>query len=133
MDITKLTIIVSFILALSVASERLVEILKGGLGKWWDWWNKKGVTDNAEAGRHAGIHFLAIVSGIITAFLVYEFIPDNGLISDLPGVVAYGILASGGSGLWNSILTYFLNIKDIKDNLAKDGQKKLDANVPLVQ
>jgi hypothetical protein len=112
MDISKLTIIVSLILALSIASERLVEIIKGSI----PFLNKENSDANKEGWRRATLHVLAVVAGIITALLARSAIPENVYkpSSDL-SIVSLGLLASGGSGLWNSILTYFLKIKDLKE------------------
>jgi hypothetical protein len=43
----------------------------------------------------------------------------------VPSLIALGFLASGGSGLWNSILTYLLQVKDIKEGLAAITAKKV--------
>jgi hypothetical protein len=73
MDTTKLTMIVSLLLALSVASERLVEIIKGIIPVL----NKENPNPNMEGWRKAGLQILAIVAGIFTAFIASPVIPDN--------------------------------------------------------
>lgn len=117
MDITKLTIFVSLILALSIASERLVEITKGFL---WPSLNDKGKNKKDEQKRKAKQHILAIIAGVITTLIASWAMPDNELLQGdiLPRslrVLSIGLLVSGGSGLWNSVLTYILNIKDLKE------------------
>ena len=59
---------------------------------------------------------LAIVAGISTSLLARSAIagavPERWATS--AGLVALGLLASGGSGFWNAILSYVLQVKDIK-------------------
>ena len=131
MDITKLTVIVSLILALSIASERLVEIVKGLI----PFLNQEQTTDARKEGwRRAGLHILAIVAGVVTALLAQPLIPANvGVPSNNVGILALGLLASGGSGFWNSVLTYFLSIKDIKELDVKEKKKALGEGTAGVQ
>jgi hypothetical protein len=117
MDLTKLTTIVGLLVALSLASERLVEIIKG-LVPWLDL-EKKQPTE--EGRRRSAIHAIAVVAGIVTAVLA---LPIIGSVIQLPEptslwIVALGLLASGGSSLWNSVLGYLLSVKDIKEQVAK--------------
>ena len=101
---------VAYLAALSAASERLVEIIKGipslGLCK------NPQVDGKDEAKRVAKIDSLSIGAGLITASIAYG-------IGVLPSttwwaVVAYGFLAGAGSGFWNAILAYLLQVKDLK-------------------
>lgn len=98
---------VGFVLALSIASERLVEIVKGIL----PWLNEEKDTPKEEGIRRSLLQILAVFSGVITAFLAQDVLPVE--VSNLSFVVL-GLLASGGSGFWNAILTYILEIKNIK-------------------
>lgn len=59
MDIAKLTAIVSILITLSVASERLVEIVKGFIPSL----NAENLEAEAEAWRKAKISILSIISG----------------------------------------------------------------------
>lgn len=103
--------LVSLIAALSVASERLVEIVKGYI----PWLNEQKKTDEKEEGhRKATLQLLAGIAGIVTAILssYLQILPAK---LDTPmGIFVLGLLTSGGSGFWNSILTYVKNVKDIK-------------------
>jgi hypothetical protein len=112
MDIGNLSTIVSVLVALSVASERLVEIIKG-LSSFL---NTENSAPTKERLRRAALQALAILAGIVTALLAHPVIKDvvPGLSSHPTGIVALGLLASGGSGFWNAILGYVLNVKDIK-------------------
>ena len=112
MDAAKLTAIVTLILALSVASERLVEIIKGFIPVL----DKTNTTDEkAEARRRSYLQILAVLSGILTAFLAQDYIPKE-IADSMRGwsILGLGLLASGGSGFWNSVLTYVTKVKDIK-------------------
>ncbi|QUY42642.1 hypothetical protein [Acaryochloris marina] len=106
--IDKIAEVVGFVLALSIASERLVEIIKG----FWPWLDKTKMKGSTEEGiRRSLLHILAVFSGVFTAFLAKESIPIE--VSNLSFVVL-GLLASGGSGFWNAILTYVLEVKNLK-------------------
>ena len=122
MDAAKLTAIVTLILALSVASERLVEIIKGFIPAL-----DKAITNDeaAEARRRSYLQILAVLSGILTAFLAQDYIP-NAISDSLKSwsIIGLGLLASGGSGFWNSILTYVTKMKDIK-TVEADSAKKV--------
>jgi hypothetical protein len=107
-----LSTIVAVIVALSVASERLVEIIKS----FSEWLNTKQKDDFAEGKRTAAIQAIAVGASIVTAFacwpLLTKFVPVT--YSSIPVVLALGLLASGGSGFWNSIQTYVLGLKDVQ-------------------
>lgn len=111
MDTTKLVAIIGLIIALSVASERLVEIVKG----LFPILNGKSKVPWKEGVRRTVLQSLAAGAGIGTAFLARPTIPPEALpaTSD-SAILALGLLASGGSGFWNSVLTYVLKVKDIK-------------------
>lgn len=111
----KLYALVALILALSVASERLVEIIKG-LSPWLD----KAKTDSrGEGHRRAALQGLAVLAGLLTAVLAQPVMPEGilpkgGLGTGVLTTVALGLLASGGSGFWNAILSYVGKVKDVK-------------------
>lgn len=111
----KLTVIISLILALSIASERLVEIVKG----WVPYFSSQSENSRSENQRKSWLQALGVASGIITTFLAAPAMPDDILPSldegtDFFSLLALGLLASGGSGLWNSVMTYLLKLKDLK-------------------
>jgi O-antigen/teichoic acid export membrane protein len=113
MDTAQLTAIVGLLIALSVASERLVEIVKGIIPPL----NKENSDANKEGWRRAALQVLAVAAGIVTAFLARPTIPESMIPANATGdwpILALGLLASGGSGLWNSVLTYVTKVKDIK-------------------
>jgi hypothetical protein len=134
MPTAELTAIVTLLVSLSVASERLVEIIKS---TFFPAWSKEivaaagaaadeiGAAEKLEARRKAKIQFLAVLSGIGTAFLAKPAIDSYSSILHLKDgtgwavIVAFGFLASGGSGFWNSILGYLLKVKDVKEAESK--------------
>jgi len=127
MDMTKVTAIVGLLVALSIASERLVEIVKGVVppltGKSAVQW-KEGV-------RRTANQLLAVGAGVLTAYLARPAIPAEALpaTSDAT-ILALGLLASGGSGLWNAVLSYVLQVKDIKEAAAKSARETAGLTVP---
>ena len=112
MDVGKLAAIVGVLVALSVASERLVEIIKG-FSKFLSDANPDPVGDRW---RRMLLQLIAVGAGIVTALLTQPAIKGvvPGLSDNVWGILALGLLASGGSGFWNAILAYVLNVKDIK-------------------
>lgn len=99
---------VTLLVALSLATERLVEIVKGLIPAL-----------NTDQGAHDSrrrllIHLLTVGAGALTAWLAKGAIPEQ-LKADGLGYLGLGLLASGGSSFWNSILTYLLKVKDIKE------------------
>ncbi len=107
----ELSTTVGIILALSIASERLVEIIKGYI----PWLDHKRVNVKEEGKRRSAVQILAVVSGIVTAFMAKDYLPVVVVEqTNVLNIIGLGLLASGGSGFWNSILTYVTKVKDIK-------------------
>ena len=111
----------ALLVALSVASERLVEIIKGAIPAL----NNENADLTREGWRKAVIQALAVGSGVLTALLarpaLNKVLPDPW---DKTGTyVALGFLTSGGSGFWNGVLGYIQNVKDIKKSLAARGRQ----------
>lgn len=111
-----LSMIVAVLIALSVASERLVEIIKG----WIPPLNKTYDDPGQEGMKRAVLQIMAVISGISTAWLAQPAIQ-----AALPNFesswhfLALGLLASGGSGFWNSFNSYVLELKNFKKEMAK--------------
>jgi len=117
MDTTKITTVISLLVGLSIASERLVDIIKGLV----PWLNQERRKPAEEGWRKAALQIIAVFAGITTAWLAGPAVPDF-LPHDFTGNLALGLLASGGSGFWNSILTYVTKAKDVKAAEAETKQ-----------
>ena len=116
--------LVTVLIALSIASERLVEIIKGFI----PYFNQPKSTKKdpkEEARRKAYLQIMAVAAGLVTAFLARSalvgVVPE--IFQSFWGILALGLLASGGSGLWNSILAYFLEVKDLKKITVEKAQE----------
>jgi hypothetical protein len=107
---------VAYLAGLSMAAERLVEIFRGiklpgfkcALPK--NPVAPKNLSDvEAENKRIAKLNILAILTGVITAALAYSIhvLPAKGWLE----VLMYGVLAGAGSGFWNAVLSYLLQLK----------------------
>lgn len=125
MNIDSLPTIITLLIAVSVATERGVEITKS----LWPWLDTAIEDPVREGRRRAMIHFLAVVFGVGIAALSWPVIAQ---VIQVPGatattaparsagtILAVGLLASGGSGFWNSMLTYVSSLKTLKSAEAK--------------
>ncbi len=112
--------IVGLLLAVSIASERLVEIVKG----YWPWLNNANDDPVQEGRRKSALQILAVVAGIGTAFLASPILAKSlsGIDSHGIAILSIGLLASGGSAFWNAILSYLLQVKDLKKQEVKTSQ-----------
>src|SRR5690348_15016203 len=119
-----LTSLVTVLLALSVASERLVELVKGRIA----WLDRQNPDPNKERDRQFAIHITSVVAAAIVVALSRDYIgttlklPDGGL--GIAQGTALAILASGGSSMWNSVLGYLYSIKNLKSEDVAVVQKK---------
>ena len=111
MELIELSDLIAYVVALSIAAERLVEIVKGVV----PFFQKKAETEEGETWRRVALQLLAVGAGMLTAHLampaVSELVPAQW--QTFPGIVALGLLASGGSSLWNSVLDYASAVKSI--------------------
>lgn len=170
MDTNKLMAVVTIILTLSIATERLVEIVRGLYAKFFI--KKEQTTLELPTGLEiktveeqtwdkARVSLLSVVCGIVTAFLASPilagifkdmFPADNPCgLNNIFGmgsagvcgfnlsangvflVFALGLLASGGSSLWNSILEYLVKIKNIKGAVATRAQIRAANSIRIIQ
>jgi len=115
--------IVGLLLAVSIASERLVEIVKGFI----PWLNQANVDPVHEGFRKSALQLLAVVSGIVTAYLSSPVLAQSlsGISDRRIVIVSIGLLASGGSAFWNAILSYLLQVKDLKKQEVIKASSKL--------
>jgi len=124
MNLNSLPSIITLLIALSVATERVVEIVKG----FWPYLNQEKTDPSEEAKRKAIVQGLAVVGGIVVTMLswpiVRQVLPNDGNTSYAATVTALGFLASGGSGFWNSILGYVLHLKALQGAAAAMAQRR---------
>lgn len=109
---TDLTAAVTAIIALSVAAERVVEMIKGIFVSL----DKEKEDPKQEARRRAILQGLAAVAGVLVSVLAWPvtrtLLPETS--NPTSTIIAFGLLASGGSGFWNSILGYVMSLKALK-------------------
>jgi hypothetical protein len=121
-DLATLSTIVTLLIALSVAAERLVEIIKG-LIPFLSQQNSDAVK---ESWRQAALQAMAVAAGIVTALLTAPMLPHivPGLGNNLLVLLALGLLVSGGSGFWHSIQDYVNALKEVQSLLVEEQKKK---------
>jgi hypothetical protein len=116
-NIAVLENLLTLLIGLSVATERLVEIIKGIINIWDSFLEEPNKNKKKERMRRLILQSIAVVAGVATAMLARVAF-DTGLPAPMQtysGTIICGFLASGGSGFWNSILTYILKVKELKD------------------
>lgn len=116
-----LTAFVTLMGAISVASERVIEILKGMIPPL-----AKDLQGNAEGVRRAVMQILAGIVGAVIAYFAQPAITSTmpALSADKLGCAGYvviGLLASGGSGLWNHVLDIVQAMKVSKETAIPAG------------
>lgn len=110
--------LIALMVALSMATERLVEITRGFVpfteklsGTW----------------RKSTLQLHAAVAGVAVTFMAEPMIagtlPEQW--NNSMGLVVLGLLASGGSGLWHTVLDYMMEMKTLKKQSALQGQLAL--------
>jgi hypothetical protein len=125
MGLTKLTALISLIVALSIASERLVEIIKG----FSPYLGQQKPEQKEEGRRRSSLQILAVASAMFTTWLARDYIPaEFSEPSQGWSILGLGLLASGGSGFWNSILAYLAKVKDVKSLELLQMKKNIDAS-----
>lgn len=137
MSLETLPSLIALLIVLSVASERFVEILKG-LSGFLDTTH----TDDPrkERLRRMSLHILGVIAGVGIAALTWPILaqvlaetPEAAPKRDVGTILALGLLASGGSGFWNTMLSYAVNLKDLKRTEARERKTQLvssDAPTP---
>ncbi len=119
-----LTPVVTLLIALSVASERFVEIVKN----MFSFLSEQQPKAADESRRKLILQLLAFAAGCLATWLampiVVETLPQTAPAHRWSVILALGALASGGSGFWNTILSYLLNIKNLKRAEATQVQRQ---------
>jgi hypothetical protein len=118
MPLDSLPVTIMLLIALSMATERAVEILKSLV----PWLDNVRTEPTSEGRRRASIQALGVLFGIGIVFFTWPIVAqvmDAGSERNVPTVAALGLLASGGSAFWNSLLGIVLNLKVMKGAEAK--------------
>jgi hypothetical protein len=121
MPLDDITSVVSLILALSAASERLVAILKSAIPLL----DTPNTSPKHERYRVLALRVAAVAAGIFTAFLAQGIVDVDGTRE----IVGLGLLAAGGSDLWNSILGYLNGVKDVQKTKGEVAKVEQAASV----
>jgi len=117
-----LSSLLTAMVALSVATERVTEFVKNlpGFGSWFS--EPKIGKANADKDkkwkerlRVISVHLLAFVAAVALCKLfpqaIQSLLGSNSGNPSWRDCALYGLLASGGSGFWNSALDTFRNVK----------------------
>jgi len=107
----------SFMAGISIAAERVVEMIKGAIPPLASPWKKNDQL------RAAIVQLIAATVGAVIVSLmpnqVKAAVPQSiGVSLTWSTYVVLGLIASGGSGAWNHILDILAAIKTQKTNLA---------------
>lgn len=101
----KLTTLRSFLAALSVATERVTEIIKGAplVSKWLAVEQQKRTREEF---RKVCVQLVAVICGTFVTYLARDPLSQQFGIGHVPWYAywLFGAMASGGSGIWNSLL-----------------------------
>ena len=102
----------SSLVTLSVATERLVELIKNMIPSL----NEQNSDPTKECWRNIALRLLAVVAGIFSAWLAHTQLDGfvGTLWSSWGGIVILGLFASGGSGFWSASLKLVSALKDEK-------------------
>ncbi len=110
--------------ALSAASQRLVDIIKGI----FEWLAVPKTNSVDEGKRNAAILTLTVIAGFVSAWLIQSLIKDvigrEPSFCDLMGI---GFLSAAGSTFWNAIFDYFKALKRIKVLQVEEGKARIAA------
>jgi hypothetical protein len=132
--LTQVGTLLALLIALSVSTERVVAIIQNLIS----FLRTENTDAYLEGVRRALLQVLAVVAGLFTVRLAKEMLPTIPLIglkgaeTQWPVHVLIGLLASGGSGFWTSILGYVNGLKDIQKNLAITTKVQAAANVAAI-
>ena len=120
---SEFTPLVTFLAALSVATERITELIKG-LPLLSNWFATEKKDPLKEELRKVSVQFVAVLAGTLVTYLVRDSFSKQLRITELHGYAywVFGAMASGGSGMWNSILDIVREVNQQKQ-IATDKLK----------
>lgn len=118
MDLAYLSSIITVLVILSMAVERCVEVIKGFI----PWLGIINTDAKLERVRQSTVQGIAIIVSIIAVFLT-----KGAVLGVLPGwdgikLLILSFFISGGAGVWNSIASFILALKNAQKQLIE--QKK---------
>lgn len=123
-------LLISYVAGIAVASERIVEMVKGVFPILWQAKNDP----KEEAFRRSLLQGLSIAISVAAAFTATAALPNElkalGWVERSSGTIALGLMAAGGSGFWNALLTLLQNIKDLKKGEIAAQRQKADGPAP---
>jgi hypothetical protein len=136
MDISYFIKIVTLIVAISVAAERIVELVKGLIGSIANplgtWLNTQNSDPVKETRRQLVLHLMALGAGIWASYLGATAIKTAlgiGVMESIDGwIFVFGLCASGGSSFWNSILTFLVKAKDVKVDESDKSKRQAEVD-----
>lgn len=124
--------LVPILLAIALASERLIAILKTIIPPLAEQQTTPaGEVDlKQDKGRRLTLQLLAIVTSYVSVGLAFNtWSPLSTPIADIPvSVLALTLLGSGGSAFWSSVMGYVKAVKDIKTTQRADTILKYRLN-----
>lgn len=113
--VSQLTTFVTAMVALSIGTERIVEIIKGMISQL--------------DGHDTWIQSVAVAAGAVIALVIgphelLAVVPAGGFDTAARywGAALLGLMASGGSAFWNHALDILGAIKDTKEKVAAAGK-----------
>lgn len=117
---TSLSTFIALVAGISVAVERVIEVVKGAIPRLANPWS---ASDNY---RKALLQVMSIVAGAIIAWQMKSQIQATlpaGLAAgvDWPTYAMVGLMSSGGSGLWNHVLDIVRSVKEEKEKAISDN------------
>jgi len=135
MDISVITKLISVILAVSLASERLVTIIKTNIS----WLQEPAptvppVNNRAEKIRRSVVMLIAFLAAWVTAGFLNKDYSLWGTLklgtdeTHIP-VVIIGLMASGGSAFWTNLLGYVSAVKDVNTQKKQVETLKMQAQL----
>lgn len=124
-----ITTFITALVALSLAVERVIEVLKG----YWPWLREDVASvgggsraERRECRRRATLQILSTATGALFAAATgpehfMPFFPTTGWSSPERWLesLLLGLIASGGSGLWNHLLDIVESTKKLKETAVK--------------
>jgi len=135
MLLDSLSTYVGLLVALSIATERVVEIVKAAV----PYLREGEATSLKEVHRRALLHLVAVISGVLVAYFARPALPPE-LVGTSPKpalLFALGLLASGGSAMWNSALGYVEAIRNVRrdvrnavDDIGAAAADRRQARIP---